>query len=163
MMIPVEHLIRACVDDERMLVCAARYVDEARGSALEQLADERLIFIHTLSTSGRTLHHEPRATGSAGGALRVLLLQAWALAAGRNTGDALSACRQSQGRLERVFTSALDREWSHELLDVITGQQHRICAARGRLIGIQYGIGSAELPVTPLGVAAIARTKRDAA
>jgi len=139
-MTPVERLIRGCVDDERMLQCAARYVDEARGSALEQLADERLFFIRTLSTSGRTLHHEPRARGSAGGMFRVLLLEARTLAAGRNTGDALSACRQSQGRLEHLFTSALDREWSHELLDVITGQQQRICAARGRLIGIEHGI-----------------------
>lgn len=131
----LERLIGACVDDQRLLTQGER-LDTTRRVALKRLADERGMFINELRVAGKTLKKTPRARRSMSGIFRNLLMDANMLAVGVNAGDIVSACRNSQGRLEARFEAAMKKKWSHEI-DVLLVEQHtKICGAHAVLTGL---------------------------
>jgi hypothetical protein len=133
----MERIIRDCVDDEMMLARSGILLDAVRRTVLVGLADERERFVDELQLVGRTLLRTPRARGSLLGVMRRLWLRFFALMGGANAGDAIAACKDSQGRVEATFAAALDLPWTREVHGVLSAQHRRICEARQLLIGIQ--------------------------
>src|SRR5579871_6836097 len=118
----IEQLIRACVDDERVLSRGGRIVGGELGKVLRRLALEREDFVDELQHVGTTLAGSPRATGSWMGRARDLALSAMTLAAGARSAVALAACRRSQHRTEVLFADALDDTWKNDVRSVLVEQ-----------------------------------------
>ena len=98
-------LIRACVDDERTLRNARRFVAADDAEALERLAAEREQFVVDLELLAGPSQRRP--TGSWTQLLREAGHDAWVTAAGPNRGDAIATCRDSRARTEARFDVAM--------------------------------------------------------
>ena len=128
-------LIRACVDDERMLQHESKLVDARRAEALQRLAHERAQFVTDLER----LDSAPRrAAGSWAELLREAGRDAFVLAAGRNTGDSIAVCRRSRARTEKRYEKALEGSWSDDARRVLAGQQRRLHDEASELVHLQF-------------------------
>jgi hypothetical protein len=131
----LRQLIRACVDDERTLRHESTFVDAPRAGTLTRLAHERGQFVSDLEKLGQ--HEEPHdgswteLTREAGRDLRVVM-------GGRNTTDAITACRHSRARTEAVYDEALKAPWPDEIVRVLTAQRIRLREETGELDELQF-------------------------
>ena len=132
----LQKLIRACVDDERILQHESKLVDARRAEALERLAGERARFIADLDRLEP--HARRRSTGSWAELLREAGRDAFVLAAGRNTGDAIASCRRSRARIEKRYEKALEEPWSDAARRLLTAQQRRVHDEADELVHLQF-------------------------
>jgi hypothetical protein len=128
-------LIRACVDDERTLRHESTFVDAPRAETLTRLAHERGQFVSALERLGQ--HDEPHdgswteLSREAGRDLRVTM-------GGRNSTDAITACRHSRARTEAAYDEALKASWPGEIVRVLTSQRGCLRDETGELDELQF-------------------------
>ena len=132
----LQKLIRACVDEGRMLQRESARADARRGPTLERLARERAQFVVDLE--GLESLRLRRASGSWVELLREVGRDAFVLLAGRNTGDSVAVCRRSRARTEKRYEKALEGRWSDEARRVVAGQRRRVHDEADELIQIQF-------------------------
>ncbi len=132
----LQKLIRACVDDERMLQHESKLVDARRAEALQRLAHEREQFIADLARlDSPTPRHQP---GSWAELAREAGRDVWVLAAGRNTGDSIATCRHSRARTEKRYEKAMESPWSDDVRRVLAAQKRRLHGEADELIHLQF-------------------------
>ena len=116
-------LIHACVDDERTLRHESTVVSTRHADTLTRLASQRAQFVAALEqiqASGQP--HD----GSWGELSREAARDVWVAAAGRNEGDAITACRHSSTRTAAVYDEAMLLPWQGETLSVLSAQQRSL-------------------------------------
>ena len=131
----LRRLIRACVDDERTLRHERTFVDAARAETLTRLARERGQFVSELERLGQ--HQEPR-DGSWIELSREAVRDLRVTMGGRNTTDAITACRHSRARTEAVYDEALKAPWPDEIVRVLTAQRGCLRDETGELDQLQF-------------------------
>jgi hypothetical protein len=131
----LRNLIRACVDDERTLQHESKFVDATRAAALTRLARERGQFIAELERLGP--HEEPH-DGSWRELSRELGRDLRVTAGGRNSTDAITACRHSRARTETVYDEAMLAPWPDEIARVLRAQRGSLRDETGELDRLQF-------------------------
>ena len=132
----LQKLIRACIDDERMLQHESKLVDARRAGPLQKLARERAQFAADL---GRFESRAPqRPPGSWAELLREAGRSVFVFTFGRNTGDSIASCRRSRARTEKRYEKALEERWSGEARHVLTTQRLRLHAEADALVHLQF-------------------------
>ena len=132
----LQKLIRACVDDERMLQHESKLVDARRAGALQRLAHERARFVADLDRLESRAPRRP--TGSWVELLREAGRDVFVLAAGRNTSDSIAICRRSRARTEKRYEKALEGPWSDDARRVLAAQQRRLHDEADELVHLQF-------------------------
>lgn len=127
----LQKLMRACVDDERMLQHESKLVDSRRSMVLQQLARERGRFVAELS---RLAPVTRRSTGSWIELLREASRDLFVFAVGSNTGDSVATCRRSRARTEKHYDKALEAVFSDEARRTIETQRLRLHAEADELV-----------------------------
>ena len=131
----LRNVIRACVDDERTLRHESRLVGEARAEALARLARERGQFVTDLERlAGREEAHDGSWSELSHEAER----EVWVAAAGRNSGDAITSCRQSLARTEALYDEALRAAWPDEVHRLLAKQRRRLHDDSDELVKLQF-------------------------
>jgi hypothetical protein len=135
----LQKLIRACVDDQRMLQHESKLVDTQRADALQRLARERGRFVADLD---RLEPHAARrrSIGSWVELLREAGRDVFVFALGRNTGDSFAICRRSCARTEARYDKALEGSWSDDARHVIAAQRRRLHEEADELVHLQFQV-----------------------
>jgi hypothetical protein len=128
-------LIRACVDDGRMLRHESKFVDAPRAEALTRLARERDQFVAVLEGLAQS---KQAHDGSWRELSREVERDVWVAAAGRNNGDAIASCRHSRARTEALYDKALQTSWPDEIQRVLTAQQRILQDEADELNKLQF-------------------------
>lgn len=128
-------LIRGCVDDERTLRHESRFVGVAQAEVLTRLAQEREQFVTDLE---RLAKREQPHDGSWSELSREAERDVWVAAAGRNSGDAITSCRDSRARTEALYDEALEGPWPHDIEGVLVAQRRRLHDEADELIELQF-------------------------
>lgn len=131
----LQKLIRACVDDGRTLRHESKFVGGLRAAALTRLARERELFVTDLE---RLAKREQPHDGSWSELAREAERDVWVAAAGRNSGDAITSCRQSRARTEALYDRALQGSWPEEMRSVLAEQHRRLHDEADELIRLQF-------------------------
>jgi uncharacterized protein (TIGR02284 family) len=129
----IAKVIRACLDDERTLVQRSKLVDAERSELLIRMADERRRFAEELEQFNGQGSRE-----SWGTVARELESNLWARVVGRNTGDAVAACRRSQRRTEARYDQVLKLVLPTEVRAALMIQYKHVRAARNELTKVEY-------------------------
>ena len=132
----LRRLVRACVDDEHTLRHECYFVDAGRVATLTRLAREREEFAADLE--GLYDPGQRRPTGSWRELLREAGRNVWVFAAGRNTGDAVGACRRSCARTAARYDQAMQAPLSDEIRRALSPHQYRLQDEIGELTHLQY-------------------------
>ncbi len=132
----LEKLMRACIDDKRILEHEAKLTNERCVPTLTRLAEEREQFITELERLAHT--GKPRPSGSWGELLREASRDIWVSASGRNSGDAVATCRHSRARTEALYEKAMEESWPDEMRVVLEAQHHRLHDEAAELNRIQF-------------------------
>jgi hypothetical protein len=131
----LRELIRACVDDVRTLRHESSFVGVAQAEALVRLACEREQFVTDLERLAKREHPHD---GSWSELAREAERDVWAVAAGRNSGDAIASCRHSRARTEAVYDEALQASWPDEIQHLLAEQRHRLRDEADELVKLQF-------------------------
>jgi hypothetical protein len=134
----MRRLIDACADDERTLCRESRRVGPARGAELVRLALERRQSAGQLCILADGRNASSPAHGSLWQRLREVARAIRVAAGGRNSGDAIAACRRSCGRIERRYEQALARPASPQDVPTLIAQRIRLGQQRDELLAMQY-------------------------
>jgi uncharacterized protein (TIGR02284 family) len=133
----LQTLIESSRDNERMLRHESGFVDTSRRATLTRLADERETTVEQL----QAVHRSGRRGGVSGSwieLLRELRRSLRVALGGRNSGDAVAACRHSMNRAEALYDRAVRLPLSKEMLDLILQQRNRVRHANVELMAIQF-------------------------
>ena len=135
-MSPLQKLIRACLDDDRILTREAEIVDERRARALRRLAHERVRFVEDL----QRLEARPRqrVAGSWAELLREAGRAVFVLAIGRNAGDSIASCRRSRARTEEQYDEAMKGPWPDDARRVLASQRQSLHDEADELVHLQF-------------------------
>jgi hypothetical protein len=131
----LRRLMRACLDDERTLLREGKLVDARRAVALERMAHQRDDFL--VSLEALAAHRRP-STGTWSDLLREAWRDLWVVLAGRNNGDAIATCRQSNARMEARYDVALRGPWSKNARRLLESQRAMIEGERTELNQLQF-------------------------
>lgn len=133
----IQTLIDSSRDSERMLRHESGFVDSSRRAILTRLADERGATVEQLQSV-----HSGRRRGAMSGSwielFRELRRSLGVAFGGRNSGDAVAACRRSMHRAEALYDRAVRLPLSKEMMDLLLQQRNRVFHANVELTAIQF-------------------------
>jgi hypothetical protein len=131
-------LIDSSRDNERLLRYESGFVDSSRRPTLRRLAAECGATVDQL----QSVHRRRRRRGGVSGSWRELLREfrrnLRVAVGGRNSGDAVAACRRSMSRAEALFDRALALPFPEGTVALLLDRRNRIRLAHAELVAIQF-------------------------
>jgi hypothetical protein len=133
----IQRLIDSSRSSERVLRHESGFVDGSRRSTLIRLADERRAAVEQLR-SVRSRRRFRRAGVSWFALARELWRNLHVALGGRNSGDAVAACRHSMNRAEALYDRALVLGLTETTVALLLQQRNRVRHANVELTAIQF-------------------------
>ncbi len=135
----LQQLIESCLDNERLLRHESGLVDSTRRPTLKRLADERHTAVDELrSLRSRSTRRRGSVSGSWFALLRELRRNVRVALGGRNSGDAVAACRRSMSRAEALYDRAVVLPLPEKTVVLLLQQRNGIRLASVELKAIQF-------------------------